>query len=55
MGKFIVGSLILTWLYAAVLIIKWNIKCELPLRDIVNAVLINMILTTTAVLMFLSK
>lgn len=55
MVSIVIGSLILTWLYAAVLIIKWNIKCELPLRDIVNAVLINMILTATLVLMIVSK
>lgn len=55
MGNIVIGSLILTWLYAAVLIIKWNIKCELPLRDIVNAVLINMILTATFVLMLIMK
>lgn len=55
MGNIVIGGLILTWLYAAVLIIKWNVKCELTLRDIVNAVLVNMILTTTVVLMFLAK
>lgn len=55
MGNIFIGSLILTWLYAAVLIIKWNIKRELTLGDIVNAVLINMILTITFVLMLLVK